>query len=102
MGRSLERSLGAVDAYTASIVSSAKSSNQTFPFVVLDDFAFRTEKIRQLTDSVTISIQPLVKPEQRSEWERFAATHNGWVNETMQVMATSEASGVVRSCVPEA
>jgi hypothetical protein len=45
-----------------------------------------------LTDSVTVSLQPLVKPEQRSEWEKFAATHNGWVNETMRVMATDEAS----------
>jgi hypothetical protein len=98
MGRTLERSLGAVDGYTASLVSSAQSSNQTFPFVLFDNFAFRTEKIRQLTDSVTISIQPLVKAEQRSDWERFAATHNSWVNETMQVMATSEASDIARSC----
>jgi hypothetical protein len=92
MGRSLDRTLGTIDAYTASLVSSAKSSNQTFPFVTIDDFAFRTEKTRLLTDSVTISIQPLVQPAQRRAWEEYAATNNSWVNETMTLLSTDEVS----------
>jgi hypothetical protein len=90
MGRSLDRTLGTIDAYTASLVSSAKSSNQKFPFVTIDDFAFRTEKTRLLTDSVTISIQPLVQPEQRRAWEEYAAANNSWVNETMTLLSTDE------------
>lgn len=77
MGRSLERTLGAVDAYSSSFVSNARSSNQSWPFVAIDDFAVRTEKIRQLTDAVTVSIHPLVTPRNRLKWESYAKANSG-------------------------
>jgi hypothetical protein len=72
IGASLDSSLSAVDAFVVSIVSYAKATNQTWPFVTIPDYAARAGKIRSLADAVVIGTYPLVKSEDRKEWERYS------------------------------
>jgi hypothetical protein len=90
IGASLYKTLGAVDAYTVSIVSFARATNQTWPFVTIPDFAVRTAKVRSLSDSVVISYYPLVSPENRDEWEVYSIANEAWVNESIAIQVTDE------------
>jgi hypothetical protein len=72
IGASLDSSLSAVDAFVVSIVSYAKATNQTWPFVTIPDYAARAGKIRSLAGAVVIGTYPLVKSEDRKEWERYS------------------------------
>ncbi|KAG7338693.1 adenylate/guanylate cyclase [Nitzschia inconspicua] len=65
----------------------AEATNQTWPYVVVEDFAVRAEKIRSLANAVYVSTYHLVQPEQRYEWQNFTAkTGNKWINESISVI----------------
>jgi hypothetical protein len=84
MGSNLVLNLQAADAFTVSITSLAMATNQTWPYVVVPDFAVRAEKIRSLANAVLVNTYIFVEPEQRSEWEDFTAqTGETWVNESI-------------------
>jgi hypothetical protein len=85
IGASLDSSLAAVDAFVVSIVSYAKATNQTWPFVTIPDYAVRAGKIRSLSNAVVIGTYPLVKTEDRKEWERYTAENNYWVEESIDI-----------------
>jgi hypothetical protein len=85
LGNSLDSSLAAVDAFVVGIVSYAKATNQTWPFVTIPDYAVRAGKIRSLSDAVVIGTYPLVKTEDRKEWERYTAENNYWVEESLDI-----------------
>lgn len=62
----------------------AKVTGQTWPFVVVPDFAVRAEKIRSLANAVYVNTYHVVRREQRDEWQNFtAATGNTWINESI-------------------
>ena len=88
---SLERSLGVLNAVSISFVSSAAyttkvdDSANTWPFVTLPDFALQASKLLPLTDGVYISIQPIVYPAQKLQWEEYASQNDQWVNETFVI-----------------
>lgn len=95
IGSSLERTLGVLDAISISFVSFANtmvkvdSSNndtiRTWPFVTLPDFALHASKLLPLTDGVYVSIQPIVYPSQKLQWEEYASQNDQWVNETLDI-----------------
>jgi hypothetical protein len=74
MGHNVQRTMEAADAFIASITSFAAHTNQTWPFVVIPDFAVTAEKIRSLCGGVYVAKYHLVETEQRKEWENFTAT----------------------------
>lgn len=92
---SLERTLGAMNALSIAFVSyasseAAKDSNSNnfatkWPFVTLPDFALHASKLLPLTDGVYVSIQPIVYPSQKRDWEEFASQNDQWVNETLNI-----------------
>jgi hypothetical protein len=91
MGRNLIQTLQASDAFTVSITSLAMATNQTWPYVVVPDFAVRAEKIRSLANAVLVNTYYFVEPEQRSEWENFTArTGETWVNESIAAIEEFE------------
>jgi len=75
MGSNLVRTLQASDAFVVSITSLASATNQSWPFVVIPDFAVRAEKIRSLSNAVYVNTYHLVQPNQRKEWENFTLQH---------------------------
>jgi hypothetical protein len=74
IGQNLQRIMGASDAFIASITSHAAHTNQTWPYVVIPDFAVRAEKVRSLCGAVYVTTYHNVEGEQRKAWENFTAT----------------------------
>jgi len=86
IGTSLDLTLEGLDALTVSMVSSAKATNQVWPYVTIPDFAVKAEKIRILSKAVYLNVYALVPAEERSMWEDYAAFKGrGWVEETLNV-----------------
>jgi hypothetical protein len=81
----LDQTTAAFDGIAVNLVSTAKMTNQTWPFVTIDDFAVRISKVLPLAHAVFISVYQVVLPGQREQWEEYALSHNYWVNETMTV-----------------
>ena len=64
------------------------ATNQSWPYVVVPDFAVRAEKIRSLANAVLVNTYTLVEPEQRSTWQNFtAAVGPEWVNNSIEAIA---------------
>jgi class 3 adenylate cyclase len=88
VGKNLVLTLSAADAFTVSITSLAATTNQSWPFVVVPDFAVRAEKIRTLANAILVNTYPIVAPEERAEWEDFTArTGKAQVDESIAAIA---------------
>lgn len=85
IGSSIEGSLEVLDTFAATAISSARSSNQSWPFVTIADFAIRASKTRASSDGLCIFFQPVVTPKEREQWEEYAWKNQGWVNETKKI-----------------
>lgn len=95
VGNSLERSLTALNAFALAYVSHAATvtayngnsndANTTWPFVTLPNFALIASKLLPLTDGVFVSMQPIVCPAQKAQWEEYSLQNDYWVNETLNV-----------------
>jgi hypothetical protein len=90
----LERSLGALNTLSTSIVTYAEGTNQSFPFVQMGNFAVHAAQTFQSTNSLTITFAPIVQLEIRDQWESFASSENttvpNIVNETLDFMESFE------------
>lgn len=87
MSSTLKQTLGSVDALSVSMVSYAKASNATWPFVTLPDFAVRSTKTRRLAKTIFMTVYMIVKGDEREEWEAYSKENNGWVEEGLDVQS---------------
>lgn len=100
---SLFLSLGALDSFVLSSVSAAAAvhhhhhdhhhndtTTTTWPFVVIPDFAVRAAKVRGLSKAFCVYEFVVVSRSQRAAWRDFAARHNAWVREGMEVQRRDE------------
>jgi hypothetical protein len=78
---SIDRTFGALDGLAVSLVSYARDTNKTWPFVTLPNFAIRMSKIVPFTDAFNVQIVPFVTNETRADWEKYAAENLGWIDE---------------------
>jgi hypothetical protein len=85
MGISLDQTLGSFDGLAVALVSQARETNQSWPFVTVPDFAVRMSKLLPLTKAININILPIVTPEQRSDWEEYTVQNDDWINQGMAV-----------------
>jgi hypothetical protein len=74
IGQNVERTMEASDAFITSVTSYAAHTNQTWPFVVIPDFAVRAEKLRSLCGAIYVTTYHFVEHDQRVEWENFTAS----------------------------
>lgn len=102
VGSSLERTMGVLNAISLSFVSFAANANieddsnnngtvNNWPFVTLPDFALHAAKLLPLTDGVYVSVQPVVYPTQKEQWEEYASQNDQWVNETLDIQEVWDA-----------
>jgi hypothetical protein len=82
--------LGAVDSFVGSMVSYANYSNSTWPFVTLPHFAVRSSKILRLSNAVYFNVYPLIKAEQREEWEKYTTENDAWVEEAIALQERND------------
>lgn len=66
LGENIDLTLGAVDAFVITIVSYARGTNQTWPFVTIPDFAVRGAKIRSLSSATILIMYQYVSHENRA------------------------------------
>ena len=90
IGRNVETTLATLDGLVVSMVSFAHATNQSWPFVTIDDFAVRTAKIRPSSNLIYINHLPLVTSDQREEWESYSLNNSDWVERSMQVQEKNE------------
>lgn len=90
IGNALDIKLGAVDAFVTSIVSFAKATNQTWPFVTVADFPTRAAKVRSLSHAMSISqLQIVWNDVDRKVWEdSYVEQNDGWVKEAIETQRT--------------
>jgi len=87
---SLYVSMGAFDAFALAMVSHAARANQTYPFVVIPDYAVRAAKIRSLSQAICIYYYLKVEASERAAWEAFSVSHDDWVREGLEVQRRDE------------
>jgi hypothetical protein len=87
--RSIELSLVTLDSLAMVTMSAARVANQTFPYVNVPDFGQHVAKIAPIVRATCTYFCPLVRPEQRNQWELFASGNNtilsSYVEETVRM-----------------
>jgi hypothetical protein len=84
VGGSLDHSLGAIDSFIIGLLSYARATNATWPYVTLPDYAVRVAKLRTFSKAFVMGQYHFVNGEQREEWEEYSFAHDSWVTEAMQ------------------
>jgi hypothetical protein len=75
--------LAAIGSLSVAATLHARSQpNTTWPFVTLNDFQQRADDIRLLSNSLFVSIIPVVTEEQRPAWEAYSKNNSGWMEES--------------------
>lgn len=87
LGISIDSTMAAADAFAISMLAEAKATNQTYPFVTIKDWAVQSSKLRENSNAKFITTYQIVEESQRTEWEEYAKTHDGWIQESIDVQA---------------
>jgi hypothetical protein len=85
IGSTVDRSLGSVDSFAFILVSLARATNQTFPFVVMPDFPLHSSKILSLSKGILFSTYIFVTHEQRPSWNNYSVNNDAWVDESYDI-----------------
>jgi hypothetical protein len=85
IGTTLEKAMGAFDVLAVTLVSSAQTLNQTWPFVTMPNFGVHVAKLLPLSKAMYIQLTPLVTPENREQWENYSLQHKDWVDNVIQI-----------------
>lgn len=72
MGKALEQSLGALDAFVVSMVSTTAAANMTWPFVIVPNSSTKLAKLRGATKSTLLAIAPRVPAHLIDQWNSFS------------------------------
>lgn len=86
-GTAFERTLSMLDLFSTTLVSDARSSNQTWPFVTIPNFAVKAAKLRSVILGFAVYLIPIVTPANRVQWESYAYQNREWTNETLHIQA---------------
>jgi class 3 adenylate cyclase len=90
VGTSLDLTLGAADAFIVKVVSHARYSNSTWPFVTAPDFAVQAAKLLGSSAAVHCNVYPLVSKNQRAAWEQYSLLNDAWVEESINMQARNK------------
>jgi hypothetical protein len=90
VAETLYTSLGAVDGYLVSLVSLARATNQTWPFVTVPDASVRLAKLRSLSKAVSVQQAHFVTEEQKIDWINYTQTHNQWATDALRIQKTDK------------
>jgi len=90
VGRTIDDTLGATDAFIVKLVTYAKYSNSTWPFVTMPSFALHASKVLELSEAIHVSVKPLVRADQRERWEEYSAKNDVWIQESLDIQENLE------------
>jgi hypothetical protein len=88
----MENAFGALNSLSTSIVTYAMGTNQSWPFVRIDNYAAQVARTLQFTGAIQTTLAPIVRLDQRRQWEEFLSSKNPvirkQVKETVDYMST--------------
>lgn len=88
LGTSIDSTLAATDSFAISMLSEARLTNQTWPFVTISDYAVKASKLMKNTRAKFITNYMFIQEEQRAEWEAYAAANaDSWIQDAIKVQA---------------
>jgi hypothetical protein len=90
VGKALDDTLGATDAFIVKMIAYADDSNSTWPFVTMSHFAVQATKLLKLSKAIRINMSHIVQPEQRAEWQKYASNNDGWIDESIDIQEKNE------------
>lgn len=90
IGTNMDLTLTALDSFVVTMLSFARATNASWPFVTFPNFEVRASKIRALSKAVYLSNYVRVSGEQREDWEAYADENNAWLNESFDVQKTDK------------
>jgi class 3 adenylate cyclase len=90
VGTSLDLTLGNADLFIVKILSYARYTNSTWPFVTTPDFAVQAAKLLGGTAAFHSNVYPLVSKNQRAAWEQYSLLNDAWVEESINVQARNK------------
>jgi class 3 adenylate cyclase len=90
VGKALDNTLGATDAFIVKMMAYADNSNSTWPFVTMPHFAVQATKLLKLSKAFSMSVNHIVQPEQRAEWQEYASNNDGWLEDSLDVQEKDE------------
>ena len=88
IGSSIDKTFGLLDGFAVTLVSYAKDKEDKWPFVTLPDFGPRMAKLLPQTQAVFVGVVPIVKPDQREDWEAYSIQNDEWVNQSIAIQDT--------------
>jgi hypothetical protein len=88
VGETLYTSLGAVDSYLVSLVSMARSTNQSWPYVSMPDASVRLAKLRSLSKAFSVMQAHFVTLDEKATWENYTTLHQDWAYDAIRIQAT--------------
>jgi len=86
LGTAFDLMMGGIDSLVVSVASTARATNQTWPYVTIPDFGSRAEKIRGLTSVVLINLYNYVptREDRYAGWQPYSAKHgHEWVEDIL-------------------
>lgn len=81
----LEHKIASIAAFGVTLTAYALDTNSTWPFVTLPNFQQRSASSRSLSGSLFHNVLPIVREEQRLEWEAYVSANNEWIFEARQI-----------------
>jgi len=87
IGANMDLTLGATDAFAISMIAEADATNQTYPFVTINNFAVQAGKLLKNSRAKYITTYNAVAKDQRREWEDYARNHNSWIDQSIEVQS---------------
>ena len=67
-----------------------KKSNSQWPFVTMPLFEVNAHHARKFSGVEALGICPLVKRDEREQWERYTAETSGWIEESRGLVLDNE------------
>jgi hypothetical protein len=70
--------IGSISSLDVAFTSSARSKNDTWPYVTMNDFQQRAATARKLSDALFLEILPIVSDNDRLKYEKYSLENTGW------------------------
>jgi hypothetical protein len=86
---SLNNMVADMGATSIDVTSFAVSNNLTWPYVTLPDWEIRSRQSRSIAGVESMAFIPIVSPDDKVQWEKYAAQNTDWLYQGLGVQGRS-------------
>lgn len=85
LGKTLDETLGATDAFGVKMITYARNSNSSWPYVEVPNFGLHAMKVLQLSKAFFLYTCVLVDGNERLDWQDYASEHEDWIQDGLDL-----------------